>query len=94
MVKAPPAERGRVGRLFENWVRKVSKLQSLSPEYLSIFEEADVATIEFVASEFEGYFDRKCNREIPRVLSRHNFLGVPLRENHGGVAVAIERSAG
>ena len=71
-------------RLFEDAVREVSGLVPLSPAERSILEDADAASSELITSEFEKYIERKPNPEAPKVLRKHNLMGVPVSERFGG----------
>lgn len=71
-------------QLFERSVREVGGLISLSREELSILESADRAADELVVSEFERYLERKYNDEIPKILRKHDLMGVPVSKKYGG----------
>lgn len=71
-------------RLFEETVQEVSKLVPLSAGERSILEDVDSAADELITSEFEKYLERKPNPEVPRIMAKHNLMGVPINEKFGG----------
>ena len=70
--------------LFESSVQEVSSLIGLTGDELSILEDADAAASELLTSEFEKYVERKYNPEVPKVLLKHDLLGVPISVKYGG----------
>lgn len=87
-----------MNEVFLNSLKEAERLSKLSEEEKNVLEDVDRACEELRIAEFESYVARKVNEEIPRVLSKHGVMGLPIKRKYGGRelrcfshAVAMER---
>jgi len=70
--------------IFEKAISEASKMKKLSEEEAEALKDVDQACEELVLSEFESYLARRYNDEVPKALTRHKVMGIPIEKRYGG----------
>ncbi|MCL5404592.1 MAG: acyl-CoA dehydrogenase family protein [Candidatus Marsarchaeota archaeon] len=73
--------------LFGRSVKDVGMMRRFSDEELHVFEEADAAAEELAMPEYEHYMNHEFDTEGPKVLAKHNLIGIPVSTEYGGLGM-------
>ena len=69
---------------FSRSIKDLSSMHSFSDEEMHVLEEADSAAEELVMPEYEHYMNHEFDPEGPKVLAKHNLIGIPIKKEYGG----------
>ena len=74
------------------------KLGLISEKNLGILEKVDQACTDLTTPEYESFLERRFNSSGPEIISKYGLMGLPIREEYGGLganmlthALAMER---
>ncbi|MBI2183450.1 MAG: acyl-CoA dehydrogenase family protein [Thaumarchaeota archaeon] len=76
----PPTE-----PLFSKSIEDLKHYAEFPDSSITLLEKVDAACEELYLPEVEHYLARKYNEQIPLILKKHNLLGIPIKEEYGGL---------
>ena len=59
----------------------------LGEEELKVIESSDSAADEIAVGEYEHYLKHEFNNEATEILAKHKLLGIPIKEEYGGLGM-------